>query len=165
MIKQVSIPAQTSTSKTLVELGVIPSLAGKPAMLVENGVVYDLKTWSETEDLNDPVHFDESFELYNKEVFYAGYIPRTTYPLTVKKSVKGEGANPENEYSFSIQFLIGCHPYDPDSKSIKQAGFTKVDQGVYRFSLKNEQSITMDLPQGVQISIDEDDYSKKDSFQ
>lgn len=161
LIKQVSIPAQTSTSKTLVELGVVPSLAGKPAMLVENGVVYDLKTWSETEDLNDPVHFDESFELHNKEVFYAGYIPRTTHPLTVKKSVKGEGANPENEYSFSIQFLIGCHPYDPDSKSIKQAGFTKVDQGVYRFSLKNEQSITMDLPQGVQISIDEDDYSKK----
>lgn len=133
-------------------------------MLVENGVVYDLKTWSETEDLNDPVHFDESFELYNKEVFYAGYIEN--YLSTHSEEVgKRRGANPENEYSFSIQFLIGCHPYDPDSKSIKQAGFTKVDQGVYRFSLKNEQSITMDLPQGVQISIDEDDYSKKDSFQ
>lgn len=161
LMKQVSVPAETSTLKTLLDNNKIPSLAAKPKTMVKNGVVYDLKTWSETESLSDPVDFGDDIELRNKEVFYAGYIPRATHPLNIKKTVRGEGANPDNEYTFTVHLLLGCNPYDPPTELATQAGWKKVSDGEYTFSLKSGQSLSIELPEGVQATIDEDDYSKE----
>ena len=80
---------------------------------------------------------------YNKIVFY---YKRCTQDLTISKVVTGEGANPDQAFSFTVT-IDPKYSFHQDSYAYGEGKYLSPVDGVLSFSLKNGESITLqDLP-------------------
>ncbi len=87
------------------------------------------------------------------------YVPMPLHNLTIAKEVTGKASDPNREFDFTLHLYWNEVPFSANAAQMECSRMAQTEEGTYAFSLKDQESITLKLPEQVRYSIEEADMS------